>query len=696
MASAVLHPLRVLNRAQQRRGRNAYQYLPLNEDEKTIRLVTLDAGSFSDRIRVSLHTAVLSDESIPVYEALSYTWGSQKDPIDILVGPEENYLAVTRNLAKALPYLRYTDKPRILWIDAICVNQQDLKERSLQVQRMADVYSMADRVVVWIGTPSWKSDLALKAFKETAYHVSVEWATGGQLKPAARDDVNPDFANKDIEVPFVAPTLIAMIGVLSRPWFDRLWIWQEIQLANDKAIIVCGYEDITWKDFRKAVTCISTKAEGSSDSSELQYDLCNVARKVLRLCFSHLDADFIEMILNTRNSKCANPRDKVYALMGVMGKSVDKFPMQPPDYEKPVTEVYQETVVQHIKHFQRLSILKLCQGDIDSWNDLPSWVPDLRIPLTYTEKPRSQNADARTFAVVEFDEVSSMKLKGVSCQEISSVRVLDDFKAQQKSVLKIIRNLAPLAGLSGNFDPNGREFQEYCKTLFWGCFSENIIPQDRFRLTEEHARRNLSLILTHPKLDPIRLQDYSESIEVFLELAGGSMPDQSFFTTTDRSFGFAPKKAKQGDLIYVLLGCEFPVVLRRNPEGTFRLIGGCYTNKFMNGEAILGPVPSGIRTVWKYFPRLSPLGEHQPVFSENSIQQGPVDGHAQNETELIHTEDPRLGDLPQGWRTVGHDNEYAYNLYENEETGEVTRQHPNLRPESLIARGVDIQDIVLV
>ena len=125
-----------------------YKYTPLNDDLKEIRLLTLHEGEFKADIQISIHTVCLNPDNPPTYEALSYVWGSQENPIDIHVGLQ--ILAVTQNLAEVLLYLRYRDKPRTLWIDAICVTQQDLKARSRQLRRMSNFFRLADRVVVWL------------------------------------------------------------------------------------------------------------------------------------------------------------------------------------------------------------------------------------------------------------------------------------------------------------------------------------------------------------------------------------------------------------------------------------------------------------------------------------------------------------------------------------------------------------------
>ena len=140
-----------------------YRYSPLNESLNEIRLLELHPGDFSADLHVSIRKASLISEAPPIheallmegppiYEALSYVWGTTENPVEIKVGPSgSETLAITQNLAIALPYLRHEKHFRTLWIDALCINQQNLHERSSQVKMMGDIYRLADRVVVWLG-----------------------------------------------------------------------------------------------------------------------------------------------------------------------------------------------------------------------------------------------------------------------------------------------------------------------------------------------------------------------------------------------------------------------------------------------------------------------------------------------------------------------------------------------------------------
>ena len=100
-----------------------YQYSQLNEDLGEIRVLTLQPGDFSADIQISIQTLSLIAESSSIYEALSYVWGTKDNPVKIKVGLSNNdELTITQNLAVALPYLRYKNKIRTLWIDAICID----------------------------------------------------------------------------------------------------------------------------------------------------------------------------------------------------------------------------------------------------------------------------------------------------------------------------------------------------------------------------------------------------------------------------------------------------------------------------------------------------------------------------------------------------------------------------------------------
>lgn len=134
-------------------------YTNLDEAANEIRLVTILPGISGSDIVIDLHNIRLrQNEPTPSFEALSYTWGSAKDAVEVQIGDNtSNVLSITKNLHVALQNLRLTDRPRVFWIDSVCVNQDNLQERGHQVRRM--LISIPERSELWYG-------LVLKVFTQ--------------------------------------------------------------------------------------------------------------------------------------------------------------------------------------------------------------------------------------------------------------------------------------------------------------------------------------------------------------------------------------------------------------------------------------------------------------------------------------------------------------------------------------------------
>ncbi|KAF2105436.1 heterokaryon incompatibility protein-domain-containing protein, partial [Lophiotrema nucula] len=120
-------------------------YTAINTSAEEIRVLTLAAGKADDDIHCTLQTTPLSTAR---YEALSYVWGYSRSTR--LIHVQEKETQVTENLEAALRDLRYDDQPRLLWVDALCINQSDGEEKGHQVRMMGNIYSGAERVICWL------------------------------------------------------------------------------------------------------------------------------------------------------------------------------------------------------------------------------------------------------------------------------------------------------------------------------------------------------------------------------------------------------------------------------------------------------------------------------------------------------------------------------------------------------------------
>jgi hypothetical protein len=170
-----------------------YQALDLSSKRPSIRLAILQPGVTSSTVRVTLTHAAFADR--PRYEALSYTWGSP----DLNRGIElnETRVDIRQNLWSALVHLRDTREARILWIDAICINQADIEERNHQVKLMAYIFARAEEVLVWLG-------------------LSDRIAPVKNNGPTTSPEGNRDMMEEEI------------VDLCSRPYWRRVWIVQEI------------------------------------------------------------------------------------------------------------------------------------------------------------------------------------------------------------------------------------------------------------------------------------------------------------------------------------------------------------------------------------------------------------------------------------------------------------------------------------
>ena len=211
-----------------------YQYPPLNEARQEIRLVTLLPGEFQSDIHVSLTTVRATEHDVLDFESLSYAWGPAEDPQTIFIGVSgQETLSVTRNIREALPYLRDAKKPRVLWIDAICVNQKDLEERSSQVRRMAWIYSKAKRVIVWLGPASTDSHIALECCNTVSSKINVDWWSDTMSPLSGESHWTDTFR----ELPFDDKQNIAICNFFHRSWFEVGIRCHSIQFADANYII---------------------------------------------------------------------------------------------------------------------------------------------------------------------------------------------------------------------------------------------------------------------------------------------------------------------------------------------------------------------------------------------------------------------------------------------------------------------------
>jgi hypothetical protein len=178
--------------------RTTYRHAPLSPEKESIRLLRLlphedeSADIQCELFEYSLQRLCQGNH---LYEALSYVWGNPDEKLPIFIGKQR--FDVTVNLHAALSRLRNHSIERILWIDAIGIDQENQEEKEHQIQFMARIYNQANRVIVWLGETAEDSDLALEEIR-----------VAGEKKSASLNETSQH----------------ALLALLQRPWFRRIWV----------------------------------------------------------------------------------------------------------------------------------------------------------------------------------------------------------------------------------------------------------------------------------------------------------------------------------------------------------------------------------------------------------------------------------------------------------------------------------------
>ncbi|CAN9138147.1 unnamed protein product [Alternaria alternata] len=345
-------------------------------EAQSARFLVLHPGSLHDKIECHL---IRPEDFVPThpdetfsYEALSYVWGGEEDPEFIVLC--ESRFAITRNLAETLRYLRYTDRGRVLWVDAICINQCDEKEKEAQLLSMHWVYQSAKDVIAWLGLPDKFSRLAFSKMTTTERRERLGW-----LSASTEVDVEISEGKAVTEDD-------AFEMLMKRPYWSRAWIVQEMMSAQS-LIIQCGSDVVLYSMLEKAhprdkPACVQigsaekppvlVKFQGDSEVTILQMGSKRMCSKRYLNCF--LDR------------QCRLRHDNIFAFLNLLSDDVQKRVKV--SYEMDIRKLILDTAQAIIESTQSLHIIGIkgrqtppsALGE-DGWQlHMPSWCPYLATP----------------------------------------------------------------------------------------------------------------------------------------------------------------------------------------------------------------------------------------------------------------------------------------------------------------------------
>lgn len=575
------------------------------------------------------------------YEAISYCWGDISLPRNIQITGRGD-VGLTESLHAALQSLRYPDRPRRLWTDLLCINQEDVSERSVQVAMMGAIYSTAEKVLVWLG-PCLEDGTETLAFAMLGAPVVAKSneTRSKLLRILARHLKNTKHCaccgdaigmHRPIRL---EDGIAAVAKLLERPYFERLWIVQEVALAKEVEVH-CGSHFCPWQVFTE-IAKAPGKFEGENDHdgrgtadtlprSELRrmWARCNflnqlrARNKPLTLARDSTSnfrpTQICKDLLMLSHLRCRDPHDRIFGVSRVLG--LDQFDELRADYTISIAELYRRTIALYLtapaNHYRGRAVLALALAGTESSEAgalcRPSWVPHLqylsgrsRAKYSYYEwtlDDPQHAADGMGFRCkILSQKPQELQIRAKHIAVIKSV--LDDSACPSKHVER--RSSHKCSSDEGialvNWHMRCRQFlcsntalqdqhrlvvkENGFEQLLRGIFACD--PEHRFRNDMPHVQpdivqRWLSVMTPQVAKTSLKLSHLVEDLRPYI--TGHPIDRDRSLCIVEGDLGihaaWAPPNARAGDYIYYIAGAPYPFVLRPRQDDSFQLLGDSF------------------------------------------------------------------------------------------------------------------------
>jgi hypothetical protein len=593
-----------------------YTYGPLQPGD-WIRVLRLLPGRFNDPIYCELVPTKL--DKTAEYEPISYCWGDGDAKARQHIWCQGQSCFVTTSLFEALRRFRWEDRPRRLWADALCINQDSGIEKNHQVAMMARIYSCGMHTLIWLGESPEHVDVAagISLIREFNEYMSSEL---NKATRASGDDIW-DAICRIPSIPeehWLASCVDRWKSVgklLELPWFERVWVIQEVGLSK-AATAFCGKDTIEfggivlfsaflnhmgkylpqsdfirWGRIMRLLANIWSKF-GRTDSWLDDGQTLGTLSKYYRETGPHGE-DFLVILSQVRNFKATLEVDHIYALLG---HPVAKTIMIEPVYNRSVEDTNQ-LLAKHICHSTR-SLDLLCyvqhwdDENVEGTSNLPSWVPVWHEEHLYGLLTPHASFDA---------SLSSKTMNRVLCDvEGTRLRVtallLDvvatatpPFPYNRERVPEIVESCWAASYHARKIRQADQDWWlNFVWTLVRYYGHPDCLASDFAVFCYEHCSKGFPQLISGLPSPMSAVQSSPDAnARRFIDQAYVSCGNKKFFVTERGICGIGLRPTRKGDVLAIVLGCRMPILLRPTDiPGHYRFVGQAYVNEIMRGEAI--------------------------------------------------------------------------------------------------------------
>jgi hypothetical protein len=572
-AMGTLSPSSLLGGLNAKAAANIYKPLKAGE----IRVVKLHpAAELRNDLHCSLETVQLSQK--PQYEALSYVWGNQNDPETIILNGHE--FKVTQNLNAALRHLRRPDSERLLWIDALTINQSDTLEKNSQVWQMATIYSLAAKAVVWLG----KGDDDVQKLFNFVAAFSVDW---DNFVPRSLDIIG----NRAIERLFQTVNLFQVVEML--PYWSRAWVVQEGKYSA-KTELVYGFQCIHSLALRSLLVLSEDYLRETVSNGLLTAPGAVLAGSILGVqTYSTMrrqldviqDSDFLtpsRWIQFFCERQCQDPRDKVFSFYNCFAPRIRNSINV--DYSKSTSEVFASmtrALIDYTGHLGFLHITDLHERGASAPTRLPSWCPNFkrRVPfVSFMGK----------FEVLDIESHQSASLY---C--FNSNGQLLHLRGRRLSTVGNVRSVPTLGSREHDAEVGYSTHFSQMRDDLTACANVLGVPETGLlklfalahlrypQVAESGFKAKYLQAFTEPVYEDADVNEFQVDPEVFSFFFKLSVSKRPLFACKPVSglnfplYGVGVDGMQVGDEIWDIIGCFAPVVLRKSGDSKI-LVGSIF------------------------------------------------------------------------------------------------------------------------